>query len=201
MNKQTISVVVIVVAVIVMVSLLFSTRERREPRPPDMGSVLAQVDDWTFDLDELDRRLETFPRFTQSLRHTDPDRFVQQVVDRHLMMREAERRGLAGSDFYHAMYEDHPDFPDSHEQAMIQALMRDEMAKLPPITESYMRERFEAQPEDFPGMLGFERNRDLIEGLIRHEREVLRALAFVDELREQAEIQINHRARAVLLGE
>lgn len=202
MNKKTLSGMVVVAAVIAMVLLLYSTRERvppEPPPPPDMGNVLAVVDDLVLDIEELDRRMELLPPHTRALRDIDPDRFVHQMVDRHLLLREAERRQVQDSDLYQEFYDENPGQPESHHQAMIQALVQLEIRQLPPLTVEYMREQYDARPDEF-GTLDFERHQSTIRDLIAHERDVLRALEFMEELRSEAQIQVNHRARDVLHG-
>lgn len=200
MNKQTLSVITIILAVIAIALLLFSMREPREPRPPDMGDVLALVDDLVIDVEEAERRMERLPPHTRALREIDPDLFVTQLVERHLLLEEANRRGIENTELYQQFYEENPGQPESHEQAMIQALVQTEIRQLPPLTVEYMREVYEERPEDFQG-LRFDRHQDTIRDLIAHERDVLRALEFMEELRSDADIQINHRAREILLGE
>ncbi len=194
------------VGVVLIIGLVWLVRRDTDEvaveEPEDMGDLIALIDtDIAVEAEHVRQLLEEVPESERAHFMRQPQRLVEQTVDRVLLVREAERRGVVHSPLYQRALEELEPGPGLEERALVRALLWSELEQLPPMTEDQLREAFEQNREFFPGAINFDNSRELIEGVLRHSYQSGHVITFTRELRSNANVRINAAAAEVLTSE
>ncbi len=157
--------------------------------PEDSGPVVARVNDCEITLQEYETQLNSDVSMSELYRLTEEDKreFLERLVRKELLIQEAMRRKLDRREAFVRAIERY------WESTLIRDLMAlegEEIVKRSSVTEEEIRERYEEMKEAKANLPPFEEMRERIGRTLLEEVRQERLRAWVESLREGADVEV-----------
>jgi hypothetical protein len=160
-----------------------------------LGGALAVIDaEVRVTRESVERFLDVVPESARGRHFEQADDLLRNVMDRALLIREAQRRGIQDTEEYRLALAEEPEGPGREERALVNTLARMEIARLPEWSDAQMRAAYEASRENIPSMFTWETSRHIIEGMLTFQREMGHMGELVEGLRAESSAEINQVA-------
>ncbi|MFH1138198.1 MAG: hypothetical protein V1816_19165 [Pseudomonadota bacterium] len=184
----------IIIGSIVVLLMLFlvSCRENNEKT-----TVLARVNDFEITEERFKARLANlcYLQGIGSLSLEDRNCFLQQEIERHLLIDEAMRRGLDREEPFRASIQ------NFWEQTLITNLLRvknDEFKKKVIVTQEEVKRRFDDLNAEKGRRLSFEEEKAAIEKTLLREKQEQELYNWIENLRDNSKIEMYEAAVGAL---
>ncbi len=170
-----------------------AARKKSEKEKPSDKKVLAVIGKEKITLDEFNELIESVPPRYQSVVRNDKERFLDDVINRKLLYREALERKLDQNE------ETQKKIADMTEQILINAILIKEVKEKVSVSEEEMKQYYESHKAEFQenGGENSEKQKDYstVKGLIERklitEKNKEVSDAFVEELRDKSKLVIH----------
>jgi len=170
-----------------------AARKKAKEEKPSAKKVLAVMGEEEITLDEFNKLIEGVPPQYQSVVRNDKERFLDDVINRKLLYREALERKLDKNE------ETQKKIADMTEQILINAILIKEVKEKVSVSEEEMKLYYESHKAEFqenggknPAKLkDYSAVKGLIKGKLITEKNKKRSDALIAELRDKSNLVIH----------
>lgn len=197
--KLGVVALVVVAAVLVAMSRDGCTRSRtatldRAQRAADSfppETVLATVDGETITLADLNAKLDAYPAPYRPKFERRKYEFLEDLIVRMLLLREAERYKIAETPEYQEAVNAQQEHAGREEDMLIQTLLWTQVVEKVEASDEEIRAYYDAHKDDLPGNPSFEEAKEMLEPNVRGRKRDEAVIAYVKSLKEAAAITRN----------
>ena len=170
-----------------------AARKKSKEEKPSAKKVLAVMGEEEITLDEFNELIESVPPQYQSIVRNDKERFLDDVINRKLLYREALERKLDKNE------ETQKKIADMIEQILINAILIKEVKEKVSVSEEEMKLYYESHKAEFqenggenPAKLkDYSAVKGLIKGKLITEKNKKRSDVLITELRDKSKLVIH----------
>lgn len=197
--KLGVVALVIVAAVLVVMARDGCTRSgsstpssaRRAAETFTGETVLATINEDTITLADLNARLDAYPPHYRLRFKRQKHEFLEDLIDRTLLLRQAELKKIAENPEYRKSIEEQSGDPEREEHALVHILLWDQVVSKVTVSDEEIRAFYEAHKDDLPGNPSFEEAKETLMPKVRGDKRNEAVIAYVKSLKDAATITRN----------
>jgi len=157
--------------------------------PPE--TVLATVDGETITLADLNAKLESYPENYRLRFKRQKHAFLEEYIERMLMVREAERKKIAENPEYKKSIEEQSGDPEREEHALVHILLWDQVVSKVTVSDEEIRVYYDKLKDQLPGNSSFEEAKEKLRPKVRGDKQGVEVIAYIESLKDAATITRN----------
>jgi len=157
--------------------------------PPE--TVLATVDGTKITLADLNAKLESYPENYRLRFKRQKHAFLEEYIERILMVREAKRQKIMENPEYRKSIEEQSGDPEREEHALVHVLLWDQVVSKVTVNDEEIRAYYNTLKDKLPGKPSFEEAKEMLRPKVRGDKQGAEVIAYVQSLKDAATITRN----------